>query len=227
MGSTLFNKSKPQKTNLVAPGSDLGGEIFDLRADLKTIFNSLAPITVDEFTNPPVADVDAIKTAFTSVASPVTYSGAQLNGVVGAGTMAIPRNITVTTGAGGTPADVPANLTVTGTYKGKPQSEVIAISQTAATVAGTKPFDKVTSLALDAGQGTGGTLEVGFGAALGMSFKPKARGGGTLLVREIAVGALVTNGAITALGLYTPNGAPNGTNDYAIYYEYDPDASLP
>jgi hypothetical protein len=47
-------------------------------------------------------------------------------------------------------------------------------------------------------------------------------------VREIAVGSLVTNGVMATAaigaphGTYTPNTAPDGANDYCIYYEYDP-----
>jgi hypothetical protein len=226
-GSTLFKKQNAKVPHLVqAGGGGVAGEVGDLRNDLDTELAAIAPITVDDYVNPPTADVDAIKTAFASQVAPVTYTGAQLTGVVGAAAMAIPRNITVTTGAGGTPADVPANLTVTGTYQGRAQTETIAISQTAATVAGTKPFDVVTSLALDAGQGTGGTLEVGFGAGLGLTKTPKARASSaTVPFREITNAAVPgTGGTISTDKLYVPNTAPNGTNDYAVYYEYDPAA---
>ncbi len=225
-GSTLFKNQGPAVQHLANAPGGLAGEVYDLRQDLKKELAKLAPITVDEFINPPTADVDGIKTAIASVAAPVTYSGAQLNGVVGAAVMAIPRNVSVTTGAGGTPADVPANATFTGKYQGKVQTEVIAISQSAATVVGTKPFDSITSIALDAGQGTGGTLEFGFGAGLGVTLKPKARATSAILpFREVTNAAVPgTPGTLNADKLYTPNTAPNGTNDYAVYYEWDPAA---
>jgi hypothetical protein len=46
-------------------------------------------------------------------------------------------------------------------------------------------------------------------------------------LREIAAGSVVTNGTFVDAatdaphGTYEPNTAPNGTNDYALYYEVD------
>lgn len=225
-GSTLFQKQNAKIPHLVQSGGGLAGEVADLRKDLDDELAPIAPITVDDFTDAATADIDAIKAAFASVATPVTYSGAELDGVVGEDAMPIPRNITVTTGAGGTPGDAPATVTVTGTFQGKAQSEVITVSQTAATAAGLKPFDKVTSLAFAAGDGTGATLEVGFGAGLGVAKTPKARSAATALpFRELLNGAAAASpGTLSIAKLYVPNTAPNGTNDYAVYYEWDPAA---
>lgn len=222
-GSDLFKNENAAKPHLVAGAGGVSGEIADLRADLKRVLGKLAPISVDEYTNPAAADTDGILLAKACTVATQTYdSVAELDGVT-AGTLSPPRNVTVTT-AGSTPADAPATLTVTGTYLGKPQTETINVGQTATTVAGTKPFDKVTKLELSAGQGTDATVAVGFGAGLGLGQPIKTRGGIVSLIHEVSAGAVVTTGAVTALGLYTPAAAPDAARDYAVYFEMDPAA---
>lgn len=220
-GSTLFQNQNAKVPHLVQSDGGLSGEVKDLRADLDVELGKLVPITNDEYTNAATAVTNAIKTAIASVAAPVTYSGAQLNGAVGANALPIPRNITVTT-AGVTPADAPATATINGLYRGKVQTETITVSQTAATAVGVKPFSKVTSIVLPAADGTAATLAFGFGAGLGLSHIPKVRAGGVRPVQETMDGTAPTAGAITANGLYTPNTAPDGVHDYNVMYEFDP-----
>lgn len=182
------------------------------------------PLRQETYTNLAAADDDAIKTAIASVASTVTYSGAALNGAIGAGAISPPRNITVTT-AGSTPADAPATATITGTaIDGSAQTDTINVGQTATTVAGTKAFAAVTSIALSAGDGTGATLAFGTGNVIGLDSKLRDVGGVAGIVKEVANATVVTNGTFVLpatsgpFGTYAPNSAPNGTNDYAIVY---------
>lgn len=182
------------------------------------------PLRKQTFTNLAAADTDAIKTAIATVASTVTYSGADLNGVIGGGSISPPRNITVTT-AGGTPADAPATATITGTaIDGSAQTEVINVGQTATTVAGAKAFATVTSIALSAADGTDATLAFGTGNVIGLDSKIDDVGGVAGIVKEVANATVVTNGVFVLpatsgpFGTYAPNSAPNGTNDYAILY---------
>lgn len=226
-GSTLFNDQAPAVPHLVQGGGGVSGEIADLRRDLKASLNKLAPMTVDEFTNPVAASTNAIKTAVATVATPVSYTGAALNGTLGSGTMPIPRNVTATV-AGGTPAHAPATATFTGLYNGKTQTDTINLNQAGGTVAGTKPFDKVTQISMPAGDGVDATVAFGFGTGLGVELKPKARAGGAILVVADAMdGSILTTGALNVNGLYTPATAPDGAHDYAVWYEFDPTASLP
>ena len=104
------------------------------------------------------------------------------------------------------------------------QTETLTVPQTAATVTGTKPFDGLTSVAYAAADGTAATNAIGIGDGIGVTAVPKARAGAVSLIREVEAGSLVTTGALTAERLYTPSTAPDGSNDYAIYYEYDPAA---
>jgi len=93
----------------------------------------------------------------------------------------------------------------------------------------------VTSIVVPAQSGVGGALEFGFGDIIGFLRPLKSRAGLAAVVREIAVGAVVTTGTFVAApavaGAGQPNGTylaaavPDATRDYAVYYEMD--ASLP
>lgn len=228
-GSGLFSTTKPQKGHLVpGTGHGIAGEVADLRTDVVSALAPIAALTVEEFTNPALASVNAIKLAIASVASVVSYATTDLDGAVGAAVMNPPRNITVTT-AGATPADAPATATITGLdANGAALVETLTVAQTATIAVGVKAFAKVTSIALPAADGVGATLAFGFGALLGLGKKVKSRAGLAFLMKEIAVGAVVTNGVIADAtvsppnGTYAPNLAPDGVRDYAIYYEFDP-----
>lgn len=227
-GSGLFSKENPDKEHLLRGSGGLGPEIADLRGDVKTTLAPMAAITVEEFTNPAAADDDAIKLAVAVSTSAADYSGAALDGVVGVAAMSPPRNVTVTT-TGNTPADAPATATFTGTdIDGKTITETINVPQTATIAVGAKAFAKVTRITMPVGQGTDAAVSFGFGALIGLTKTIKTRAGAALLIREIAVGALVTNGVTATAtvgaphGTYAPNSAPDGTRDYAIFYEYDP-----
>lgn len=226
-GSGIWDNRAPQREHLVKPGMGFSAELFDFRQDVGNSLKYMAALTVEEFTNPPAASANAIKTSVASSTSAQSYSGAALNGAVGGATMAIPRNITATT-AGGTPADVPATATITGKdVDGNTITETLTLSQTAATVAGVKMFASVTQIDMPAGQGTAGTLTFGTGLLLGLRITPKSRAGGVVAVREVVDGALVTTGTLSSAatnaphGAYTPATAPDGSHDYAVYYEYD------
>ena len=195
------------------------GELKDLRDDVSRALSPLAAMTVDEFTNPATGAVADLKAATACTVAVQTISSFLAGGV--AALAAYARNVTLTT-SGGTPADAPATALVTGTYNGAVQTETINVPQTAATATGLKPFDTVESVIYSAAQGTDALVSIGVGAGLGVTKTPKARAGAVNPLREIAVGALVTTGTLTAAGLYTPAAAPNAARDYALFYEYDP-----
>lgn len=227
-GSGLFSKEGPDKPHLLQQTGGMAAEVKDVRDDVLKTLAPMAAITVEEFTNPAAADVDALKLSIAVSTSAADYSGAALDGVVGVGTMSPPRNVTVTT-TGNTPADAPATATFTGVdIDGKAISETVNVPQTATTAVGAKAFAKVTQITMPVGQGTDAAVSFGFGALIGLTKTIKTRAGAANLIREVAVGSLVTNGVIATAavgaphGTYAPNSAPDGTRDYAIYYEYDP-----
>jgi len=79
------------------------------------------------------------------------------------------------------------------------------------------------------GQGTDATLKFGTGNVVGLDSKLRDVGGAPNggVLKEVANGSVVTNGAFVLpatsppYGSYSPNTAPNGTNDYAVVYMVD------
>jgi hypothetical protein len=221
MSSRAFGSKAPQLPHLIAGSGGMSGEIKDLRADIEEAFvtvegSGMGSIQRDVFTNPALAVVDGLQASTTCTLAARTVTTFAAGGV--AALAAYPRNVTINT-TGSTPTDAPATAVVTGTYRGLPQTETLNVPQSVAQVVGTKPFSTVTSVAFAVSQGTDAANSIGFGAALGTSALPAAVAGGVTLVHEVYDGAKVTNGTLTAVGLYTPNTAPNGTHDYAVYYE--------
>lgn len=229
-GSNLWTSQRAVKPHLVRGTGGVAAEVGDLRDDLTRELAPLAALTVEEFTNVAAADPNGIKTSIASSDAIQTYTGAALNGVVGAGTMSPPRNITITTT---THADIDAvDVVITGLdINGDTQTDTITLTDGGnATDVGTMAFASVSSIVVPAQSGTGGALEFGFGDVIGLGKQIVTRAGLATAIKEIAVGAVVTNGVFVAAatsgpnGTYEPNTVPNGTNDYALYYEYDPTA---
>lgn len=218
-GSGLFVAEHANKEHLLRGSGGLGPEIADVRADVARTLLPLAAITVEEFTNPAATDAAGLEAATATTVAPRTVTSFLAPGI--AALAAFGRNVTFTT-AGGTAADAPASALVTGTNMDDvAQTETVNLAQTAATVAGVKIFKTIDSVAYAAADGTGATVSIGFGSLLGLTKTPKTRAGLAAIIREIAVGALVTTGVLNATNRsYAPASAPNGTNDYCVYYEH-------
>lgn len=223
-GSGLLSTKGPNIPHLAQQGKKgVGGEVADLRADIVAELAPMAAIAVDEFTNPLTAAAAGLLVATASTVAVQAYTTAQLLSAGRTELAANPRNVTFTT-AGTTPADAPATAVIVGLdAEGKAQTETVSLAQTATIASGVKAFKSITSITFAAGDGAGATVSIGYGIVLGLSKTPKSRAGLASPVREIAVGVAVTTGAISATNkTYTPSAAPNGTNDYAVYYEWDP-----
>lgn len=185
----------------------------------------LANIVVQEWTDPVAVSAAGLHAATATTVAVQTLTTADL---IAGGKTALatyPRNVTFTT-AGSTPADAPATAVITGTdIDGNALTETVTLAQTATIASGVKAFKTITTIVYAAGDGTGATIAVGFGAVFGLSSKLAARGGGAGVVNEIAAGSRVTTGTFVLsatsapYGTYAPSSAPNGTNDYAVYYE--------
>lgn len=167
-GSGIFSRMKEKYDHLVKPGSGLDGEIFDLRRDITRELSSQVGFVVEEYTNLPgtaTPGAAVLKAATATVAAPVTVLPAALLAAGLAMLAKHPRQLTFTT-AGGTAADVPANVVITGTdMNGVAQSETLALSQTAAAVTSVKAYKTIVSLVYPAADGTGGTIAIGIGTA--------------------------------------------------------------
>lgn len=226
-GSGILQDSVPTREHLTRGSSGLGGEINDLRNDIKSATQHMASIVVEEWTNPAATSATGLKNAAATVADVVTYTAADLKSAGKADMLANPRTITFTT-AGVTPADAPANVVITGTdVDGNSISETLSLAQVADIVESVKAYKTITSLVFPAAQGTAATIAIGLGTKLGLRKKLKSRAGLATCIKEIAAGAVVTNGVFTAAatsapnGLYAPNANPDGSKDYCIYYESD------
>lgn len=226
-GSGLFATQQAQRPHLTAGGGQ-GKELRDLRQDVANEFSSLAAIAVEEYLNVPAAAAAGLKAATASSTSAVVFTAADL--LLG-GVLPFARPIVFTT-AGVTPADVPPTVTVSGTdVKGRFLTETINLAQTATTATTTKCFKTVTKVEYPAGDGVAGTVAIGWAAGIGLPQAPKARttASFTQALNEIVNGAAVAPTTATLslasvngpYGMYTPASAPNGTNDYCIYYEAD------
>ena len=184
-------------------------------------------IWCDEYTDPAAADVDALVTAYTTSTAIQVFSGATLDGIVGAGTLTYARNVTLTLSSH-TDWDATTGVVVGTDIVGRPITENFTIPNNGnTTVVGAKCFLYVTSITIPAQTGTGGTATFGFGALLGLTRQAKVRAGTIGIIREIEAGVVVTTGtfAVPATGLpfgsYSASNAPNGSRDYALYYELD------
>lgn len=205
LGSGLFSGERAANPNLVTPGkSGLAGEIGDLRADIARILSPLAAIAVEEYTNPLAAASNNMMAATASVTTAVTLLPATspATGVLTRATItnlaAAPRQLVFTT-AGSTAAHQPATATIVGKdLNGLPLTEVRNLLQTAGAVISRNFFTDVTSITLSAGDGTGATLAIGLGSKIGLRKPIKTRAGLTTAIKEIAVGAVVTNGTFLA-----------------------------
>lgn len=182
---------------------------------------------VDEWTNPLAAAAAGLKAATATTVAPQTILAAALLTAGKDELAARPRNVTFTT-AGGTPADAPATVVITGTdIDGEALTETVNVAQTATIAEGVKAFKTITSIVYAAGDGTNATVAIGYGNKFGLSRKAKTRTSAVMRGTEIAAGSVVTNGTLVVAstgapnGTYTPNTAPDGANDYAIAYERD------
>jgi len=225
--------------NVVITGTDFNGaaqsETLNLAQTAATVTSVKAYKTIVSLVYPAADGTGAtiavgigaafVYPATASVRAATTIQGAQL---VQSSFADAPRQLVFTT-AGGTAADVPANVLITGLDpNGNPQTETVTLAQTATTATSVKYWSKIISLAFPAGDGTGGTIAIGYAAPVGLRRKIKTRAGLVSPLKEIVDGAVVTNGTFAAPtttdlpnGSYTPNAAPNDVHDYAIFYEGD------
>lgn len=236
-GSGLFGDQSPLKRHLLRGTGGIQAEVGDVRNDIGSVLGRMVAMTVEEFVDVAVADVDAIRLAAAVDDSGIrTLSGTDLDGVVGTTEMVPPRNITVDT-TGGTPGDVPAEVIVRGKVRngeGKmvAQEETITVSQIVGQAAGSLAFSTVEEIEEAQADGTDAELSYGFGDIIGLGQPLVSRAGAEAVLMEIENGTVYAgdalNGAFTDAanaapnGTYEPGSVPDDSLDYAVYYEYDP-----
>lgn len=221
------------------PGPVATNRGFNLGKRNNRAYSSPA-VVKKSWTDPITADIDAFVDAangpnattaryHATEAAGLGFSGATaFNGVRPTGQQDVARNvvITVTDAA----AVVAQSGVITGLdIHGDLQTEAwsVAVATTSRTFTGAKAFSRVLQVTVTAAtNASANTFEVGFGNVLGLEVASSL----TSPLKEIAAGSVVTNGVVVAastsasadqFGTYTPNTAPNGTNDYTLYYLSD------
>lgn len=129
----------------------------------------VAPGDTDSSAPTYAADTDAIKVPFATQGAPVTYSGAALNGVIGASTFAAPRPFSVTADRLGAPFPAGAKVRV----RGNTELGVVITAELAITVdfvpetfTTQDEFTSILEVSIDA-LAPGGFMELGLGPRAG------------------------------------------------------------
>lgn len=156
----------------------------------------------------------------------MTLGGSLTSG--GVGTNGHARNVVITVTHGS--SVVAMSGVITGTdINGKSMTEAWSVTAgtTSKTFTGKKAFKTVTSITeVIAADASTNTIIAGNGVVLGL-IAPLAVASA---VKEVAAGSVVTNGTFVVAstastddprGTYSPNTAPNGSNDYTIWFLSD------
>lgn len=230
-GSGLFSNKRAHKPHLVEGKGGVPGEVDDLRRDVTSTLAALAALTVEEFTDPPAAAVAGVLASVASQAAAASYVAADL---VGGAAVELdpPRNPTLTCDDSATTWT--GNVTITGVdANGDAASAVIAFTNNATTPAAVA-LARIDSIDADAQNNALGNWSVGWGDVIGLGKPLVSRAGAAMVVQEIEAGTVLAADAVTGTfvdaatsapnGTYEPATVPDGTNDYALLYEYDPTA---
>lgn len=194
-------------------------------AKLSELLSRFVPVDCYELTDPAAKDAQGLVANFSSAAGTRTDTSFVAGGV--AALAAYPRNVYVTTGAGGTPTQGYTSVVITGTdIDGNALTETISSLNANGTYVGAKCFKTVTSAAWSGGTGTGATQSLGFHDTFGLPWSVVERTGKPALVRELMDGApaatagtLTTAASSAPYGSWAPNTIANGAHDYALYLE--------
>lgn len=143
-------------------------DLFPFNPDSQRLKTNSDPVDQAFIAHFQVSSANAVASDTDGVHASVSLTASAQAVTTGIANPAVPRNITVT----GSAAGIAGNVTVTGTnYAGNAITETIALSG-ASTVAGTKAFKTVVSIAFPAKTNTSGdAVTVGFGSVLGLPFK--------------------------------------------------------
>jgi hypothetical protein len=218
-GSGLFSNQRAKVPHLVTGPGGVAGEVSDLRQDVARVLGPLAAFTVEEWTNVAAADADGVLVSTATTTAAVTHT-VDID-------LDPPRNLTLT--CDDSAATWAGNMTATGLdVNGQAITEDIAFTNNT-TTDGAKAFAKVTSLSRGAQVDANGHYSVGFGTIIGLGKQIKSRAGALAVLQEIEVGTVKAGDALAGTyaapatgapnGTYDPGTAPNGTNDYAVFYE--------
>ena len=184
---------------------------------------SVAVIRRNVFTDVVTADTNGYSEAHAGAGAAGT-TDAPLDGVLD-GVADVARNVVITVTHGS--SVVAMSGTIYGTdINGKSITEAWSVTAgtTSKTFTGKKAFKTVTRITETvAADASTNTIIAGTGTVLGLDRKCAVASA----VKEVAAGSVATNGTVVAAstaatddayGTYSPNTAPNDTNDYEVYF---------
>lgn len=193
---------------------------------------TLSNIVRATFIDPPAAVTNGIVTSHAGAASAGTTTlipnGSLASG--GVATLTPGRNVVITVTHAS--AVVAMSGVITGFRLGRLYTEAWSVTAggTSKTFTGVEAFDRVVSITeVVAANASANTIIMGTGNVLGLVAKCSL-GGANAAIKELAAGSIVTTGTLVAAstaantdprGTYTPATAPNGSNDYTIWYISD------
>ena len=178
------------------------------------------------WTDPSTADTDGFSASHAGAGAAGTTQ-MTLGGAL-AGKNVHARNVVITVTHATSVVAMSGTITGTG-IDGKNLSEdwSVTATTTSKTFTGKKAFKTVTSITETiAASAAANTIIAGDGAVLGLVTMSST----TSAVKEYAAGSLATTGTFVAAssasaddprGTYAPSSAPNGTNDYIVYFLSD------
>lgn len=189
-----------------------------------------AQIVRATFTDVSTADTDGVSVSHVGAAvagtTNMTIGGALAT--AGVATFVTPRNVVITVTHGSSVVAMSGTITGTDQY-GRVITEAWSVTAgtTSKTFTGVVAFKTITSITETiAADASANTIIAGDGVVLGLPFR-SVIGGVATAVKEIAIGAIVVTGTLVAgsttantdyRGTYLPSAAPNGTNDYSVWY---------
>jgi len=185
-----------------------------------------------------IATAQIVKETITDAAAPdldilvAEHAGADAAGTTSM-TMAsttndVARNVVVTVTHASSVVAMSGVITGTDVY-GKAQTEdwSVTATGTSKTFTGKKGFKTVSGITeVVAADASDNTIKAGTGKVFGLRNKASVAS----LIKEVAGGSVVTNGTLAAAsavatddprGTYAPNGTPDGSADYVLYYIVD------
>lgn len=179
------------------------------------------------WTDPTTADADGFSVSHAGAAAAgttnMTLGGALCLG--GVGYSVFSRNVVITATHGS--SVVAMSGVITGLdFCGKIQTEAWSVTagSTTKTFTGKKGFKTITSITeVIASDASTNTIVAGDGVVFGLATSCVVASA----VKEVAIGAVVTTGTLVVAstvstddprGTYAPSAAPNGTNDYSVWF---------
>lgn len=174
------------------------------------------------FTDPIAPDDNGLSTSHAGAAVAGTRDMV-LDGDLAADPLDLPRNVVIVVTHGSSVVAMSGTIYGLDEYGNQiTEAWSVTATGTSKTYTGTRAFKRVTRITETvAADASTNSIIAGTGKGFGLPFKSALPS----IVKELSAGSVLTNGAIAAgndsRGVYTPNGTPNGSTSWTIWYIVD------